>query len=301
VIPEAASAIISTILIIKEALVLKLRHGIVELYRKVSTSLPPDMEAALKDALEKEEQGSRAQKTLEEILNTIKRARKDNRPVCLDSGIPVFYVSVPKGLSHGDIHDVVVEATRIATQKIPLSPNAVDIVTNGNSGDNTGLGFPIVYLEESPDSTLTVELMLKGSWSENESQVYKLPDESLGAGRNLNGVRACVLDAVRLAQGRGCPPYTVGVGVGATVDQVANLSRQQLRRKLGDRNPDATLAALEDQLLDDLNSLGIGVHGLGGKTTALGVKIGVNHRHPDSYFVDVALSCWSNRRGKLIW
>lgn len=280
---------------------LKLRHGIVELYRKVSTSLPPDVEAALKDALEKEEKGSRAHKTLEDILGVIRRSRQENRPVCLDSGIPVFYISVPKGLGHGDIRDVVIEATRIATRKIPLSPNAVDAVTNANSGDNTGHGFPIIYLEESPDSTLTVELMLKGSWSENESQVYKLPDESLGASRDLDGVRACVLDAVRLAQGRGCPPYTVGVGVGATVDQVANLSRQQLRRKLGDRNPDDTLAALEGRLLEDLNSLGVGVHGLGGKTTALGVKIGVNHRHPDSCFVDVALSCWSNRRGKLIW
>lgn len=280
---------------------LKLRHGIVELYKKVAFSLPPDVEAALKAAYEKEEEGSKAHQTLAEVLRNISRSREEKRPLCLDSGVPVFYISVPCGLGHKNIRDIVIEATREATSKIPLSPNAVDIITNTNTGDNTGEGFPIIYMEESADSNLAVELMLKGSWSENEGQTYRLPDEALGAERNLDGIRACVMDAVRLAQGRGCPPYTIGVGAGSTIDQVVNLSRQQLRRKLADKNPVGQLAELEERLLNDVNDLGIGVFGLGGRTTALGVKVGANHRHPDSYFVDVALACWSNRRGKLIW
>jgi len=106
---------------------------------------------------------------------------------------------------------------------------------------------------------------------------------------------------VHKAQGRGCPPYILGVGAGASKDQVTRLAKDQLMRKLGDGNKIAELADLEERLLKEINQLGIGPQGLGGRTTAIGVKIGVNHRHPASYFVDVSLSCWATRRGRLIW
>jgi tartrate/fumarate subfamily iron-sulfur-dependent hydro-lyase alpha chain len=93
----------------------------------------------------------------------------------------------------------------------------------------------------------------------------------------------------------------VGVGIGTTRDQVTRLSKQQLRRKLRDANPDARLAELEAGLMREINASGIGISGGGGATTALGVKIGAHHRHNDSYFVDVTLMCWNTRRGKLIW
>jgi fumarate hydratase class I len=143
--------------------------------------------------------------------------------------------------------------------------------------------------------------MLKGSWSENEGRLYRLPDERLNAERDLEGITTCVIDAVKQAGGRGCPPYTVGVGVGGTIDQVTSLSQEQLRRKIDDKNLEDALDELERACLAEINDLGVGIMGLGGKSTALGVKIGVQHRHPDSYFVDVALACWSNRRGKLVW
>jgi fumarate hydratase class I len=280
---------------------LNLRQGIIELYRKVARSIPPDVEAALVSAREKEDEGSQAERALREVLETIKLAREGKRPVCLDTGIPVFYVKIPKGLSHGEIRNVIMEATREATVKVPLSPNAVDILTNRNTGDNTGVGFPVIHLEESEGSSLVVDLMLKGSWSENEGRLYRLPDERLNAERDLEGITTCVIDAVKQAGGRGCPPYTVGVGVGGTIDQVTSLSREQLRRKIDDKNPEDALDELEKACLAEINDLGVGIMGLGGKSTALGVKIGVQHRHPDSYFVDVALACWSNRRGKLVW
>jgi fumarate hydratase class I len=143
--------------------------------------------------------------------------------------------------------------------------------------------------------------MLKGAGSENAGQMYKLPLAEINAQRDLEGVRRCVLDAVQKAQGRGCPPYIIGVGIGATKDQVTRLAKEQLIRKLTDVNKAGELAELEQQLLGDINSLGIGPMGLGGKATALGVKIGVNHRHPASYFVDVSVGCWAMRRGRLIW
>jgi fumarate hydratase class I len=221
--------------------------------------------------------------------------------MCQDTGVPVFYVKVPVGLSHAELKSTILEATREATQKVPLRPNAVDVITEKNSGDNTGEGFPVIYFEETAAGTLTIDLMLKGAGSENAGQLYKLPLSEIGAQRDLEGVRRCVLDAVQKAQGKGCPPYIIGVGIGATKDQVTRLAKEQLMRKLTDSSKIAELAYLEQRLLGDINSLGVGPMGLGGRTTALGVKIGVNHRHPASYFVDVSIGCWAMRRGRLIW
>ncbi len=280
---------------------LKLRAGIVELYKKVATSLPPDVETALEALYALEAEGSSSKQALSIILESIRLSRETARPVCQDTGVPVFYVKVPRGLSQKELENTIKDATRIATEKVPLRANAVDIIAEQNTGDNTGIGFPIIYFEESENSTLIIDLMLKGSGCENLGQTYKLPVEELGAERDLEGVRKCVLDAVFKAQGRGCPPYTIGVAIGAQKDQVAKLAKQQLLRKISDKNKNEALAALEEKLLNDINQLGIGTLGFGGPSTAIGVKIGVNHRHPASYFVDISFSCWANRRGTLIW
>jgi fumarate hydratase class I len=280
---------------------LKLRDGISELYKKVATSLPPDVEEALKSSLSCEVEGSAAETTLRLVIENVLSARESARPICQDTGVPVFFVKVPMGLSQIELRNTILEATRIATDKIPLRPNAVDVITEKNSGDNTGTGFPIIHFEETPGHTLTVDLMLKGGGSENAGRLYKLPDEGLKAQRDLEGVRRCVIDTVVGAQGRGCPPYIIGVGIGACKDQVTRLAKDQLMRKLNDVNPIEELSALEKRLLREINGLGIGPQGLGGRTTALGIKIGVNHRHPASYFVDVSMGCWATRRGRLIW
>lgn len=280
---------------------LKLRDGIVELYRKVATSLPPDVEEALKTVLPGEAEGSIARSSIGIILENIKIARETARPVCQDTGVPVFFIKAPVGLSHIELKSTLVEATRIATEKVPLRPNAVDPVTEINSGDNTGTGFPVIYFEETAGSTLTIDLMLKGAGSENVGQIYKLPLAELNAQRDFDGVRKCVIDAVQKAQGKGCPPYIIGVGIGASKDQVTRLAKDQLMRKLNDTNKVPELASLETRILNDLNELGIGAMGFGGGATALAVKIGVNYRHPASYFVDVSTNCWATRRGRLIW
>ncbi len=280
---------------------LKLRDGIVELYKKVATSLPPDIEEALRAAFMREDEGSAAATSLSIMIENVRISRETLRPICQDTGVPVFFVKVPMGLSHVELRETIRDATRIATAKVPLRPNAVDVITERNSGDNTGLGFPLIYLEETGGTTLTIDLLMKGGGSENVGQLYKLPAEDLQAQRDLEGVRKCVLDAIQKAQGRGCPPYIIGVGIGAAKDQVTRLAKDQLMRRLTDSNKVDALARLEGMLLEDINGLGIGPQGLGGRTTALGVKIGVNHRHPASYFVDVSVSCWANRRGRLIW
>jgi fumarate hydratase class I len=280
---------------------LKLRDAIVELYRRAATSLPSDIEAALRSAHKKEKKGSTAEAAIFSILKNIEIARETGRPICQDTGIPIFFIKAPAGLSHISLKNTIKEATREATKKIPLRANAVDILSDRNSGDNTGIGFPVVYIEEVRGGGLVMDLMLKGSGSENIGRIYRLPLEELRAERDLEGVRKCVLDTLYKAQGKGCPPYIVGVGIGATEDQVTRLSKEQLLRRLKDINRYEALSKIEKRLLADVNRLGIGTLGLGGKTTALGVKIGVNHRHPASYFVDVALSCWADRRARLTW
>jgi len=279
---------------------LKLRDGIVELYKKVATSIPPDVEEAIKTAFSSEKNPG-AKEALSRIAETIRKSRQMPRPACLDTGIPTFKVKVPRGLSHTQIINTIREATSVATKKVPLGLNAVDILTGENSGDNTGIGFPVIYVEEAAGDTLTIDLMLRSGECETYGRSYALPTETLDAERNLDGVRKCVLDCVRSAQGRGCPPYTIGVGIGATRDQVTVLSTHQLFRKISDESEYQAVRELEQQLLKEVNELGIGPFGNGGNTTAIGVKIGINHRHPESYLVDVALACWSNRRGRLIW
>jgi len=141
--------------------------------------------------------------------------------------------------------------------------------------------------------------MLKGGGSENVGITYSLPNKDLDAGRNLEGVRKCVLDAVFKAQGKACPPYVIGAAIGGSKDVVACLSKKQLLRKLNDVNEDSELDRFEKELKEDLNKLGIGPLGLGGKTTCLAVKIAESSRHPASYFADISFCCWACRRGQL--
>lgn len=280
---------------------LKLRDGIVELMRKVATSLPPDVKDALTEAHSLEAEGSACKDALSVILESEQISRSSSRALCQDTGVPVFYVKIPTGLSHSSMRETITEATRLATEKVPLRPNSVDVLTDKNTGDNTGTGVPVINIEEALDSNLVIDLMLKGSGCENQGQLYKLPVEAIGAERDLEGVRRCVLDAAWRAQGKGCPPYTLGVGIAGTKDQASVLAKQQLLRRLTDESPHESIAELEGQLLKELNTLGIGPLGFGGATTALGVKIGVNNRHPASFFVDISVCCWANRRGRLIW
>ncbi len=279
---------------------LKLKHGIVELYKKVATSIPPDVEEALKAALDKEADGE-GKRILEGVISEISRARKEKGPVCIDTGVPTFVIKAPSSIDRKKMKEIILEATREATKSIPLRPNAVDIITGENSTDNTGRNFPVIYIEESENNLLVVDLLFKGYECEELSRTYRLPDTTIGAERDLDGVRKVVIDAVRKAEGRGCPPYSIGVGIGASRDQVVVLSTKQLFRRCYEKHPDPAISRLEEETLSELNSLGIGPMGKGGRTTAINVSIEYAHRHRDTYLVDVSISCWANRRGKLIW
>jgi fumarate hydratase class I len=186
----------------------------------------------------------------------------------------------------------VVRATKVGY----LRQNSVDAITGVNSGTNLGPGSPSFHFHEMDEPGLRVRLMLKGGGSENVGTQYKLPDSGLKAGRDLEGVRRAVLDAVVQAQGKGCAPGVLGVCVGGDRVSAFGESKRQLLRPLPDRNPIPELDTLEQRLLREGNELGIGPMGFGGATTLLGVKIGVLDRLPACYFVTVSYMCWADRK-----
>jgi len=276
-----------------------LTNEFVELVRKAATDLPADMQKALTRAKGEEEPGSAAEGALNTILENVEMARRHNTPICQDTGTPIFEVHYPLGISTRALAEQIRRAAAIATERSYLRPNAVDSVTGKNSGDNTGVDFPTIHFHEWEQEHIHVELVLKGGGCENVSTQYKLPDARLKAGRDLDGVRRVVLDAVHQAQGKGCAPGVLGVAVGGDRGASYVKSKQQLLRPLDDPNPDPQLAQLEEQLYEESNTLGIGPMGFGGKTTVLGVKVGALHRLPASYFVSIAYMCWANRRASM--
>ncbi len=278
-----------------------LTEKILELIRRTSTSLPKDVEDRLKAAVEKEEPGSAARGALETIMKNIELSRAKSTPICQDTGTPIFYVHYPEGWSTRKLTAQIRSAMEQATKKSYMRPNAVDAIYDKNSGNNLGGDdFPYIHFDEvDADQPLVIELMLKGGGCENVGRQYSLPDNTLGAGRDLAGVRKVVLDAVQKAQGQGCAPGILGVAIGGDRGSSYAKSKEVLFDEIGTRNDDPELAKLEERLTGEANTLGIGPMGFGGKTTVIDTKITGLHRLPASYFVSVSYMCWAYRRRKM--
>ncbi len=274
----------------------RLEGSLLDLIRRASTSLPPDVVAAMRRGIEAEGQGTSAASSLELMLENARQAREGGTPICQDTGELMFFVEYGPDFRQKDIEEAAKAATARATEMYYLRPNAVDPVTGVNSGNNLGAGSPCFHFDQRDEEGLRVRLLLKGGGSENVGTQYKLPDSKLKAGRDLEGVRKCIIDTVYNAQGKGCAPGVIGVGLGGDRGSSFGCSKEQFLRDLGDTNPDAVLSELESKLMQELNTLGIGPSGFGGKTTVLGVKIGKLHRLPACYFVSVSYACWAYRK-----
>jgi fumarate hydratase, class I len=279
-----------------------LTEAILELIRRTSTDLPQDVETRLKQAVEHEEPGSAARGALETIIRNVALSRAQATPICQDTGTPIFYVYFPEGWSLRKLRAQIEMAVEQATQLSFLRPNSVDSLTGKNSGNNLGGDyFPTIHFEEVEGETLTIELMLKGGGCENVGAQYSLPNDALGAGRDLAGVRKVVLDAVQKAQGQGCAPGILGVAIGGDRGSSYYASKEVLFRSMDEPNTEPLLAQMEQRLTDESNQLGIGPMGFGGQTTVLGTKITSLNRLPASYFVTVSYMCWAYRRRKMIY
>lgn len=262
------------------------------LVRDTSSSLPDDVERAVRRAVRREGSGSSAAVVLRTILDNVALARKEHTPLCQDTGTLTFFIG--ENLRRKVRPEHVRKAVALATKNGWLRKNTIDAVTGRSYDDNCAEVAPVVHYVAGHEGKVT--LLMKGGGSENMSRQYSLPDSSLGAGRDLEGVRKCVLDAVHKAQGFGCAPGVLGVCIGGDRATGYETAKMQLLRSLDDKAGDAALRRLEDRILKEANSLGIGPMGLGGRTTLLGVKIAARSRVPASFFVTVAYMCWALRR-----
>ena len=269
---------------------------LVGLIRDTSSRLPDDVLAALKKVRRKELKGSSAAVVLQTILDNCQLAAKKQVPLCQDTGTLAFYVE--EKLRHKITSARIKEAVAIATDRGYLRKNCIDAVTGKSYDDNVCEGAPVIHYVSEP---VGVTLLLKGGGSENMSRQYSLPSAELKAGRDLEGVRKCVLDAVRKIQGYGCAPGILGVCIGGDRASAYAAAKAALLRPIGERNREnKDLAKLEARLLKEANVLGIGPMGLGGKTTLLDVKLTQLPRVPASFFVTIAYMCWACRRQTLV-
>ena len=274
---------------------MSLTDRIVGLIREASSSRPGDVLRALRAARRRERSGSSAAVVLDTILGNCALAEKGGVPLCQDTGTLVFFVN--EALRRRVTRTVLEKAVAAATERGYLRRNTIDPVSGRSFDDNCAEGAPAVRYCARPGVTL----IMKGGGSENMSRQYSLPDSSLGAGRDLEGVRRCLLDAVVKAQGYGCAPGILGVCIGGDRATGYEVAKEQLLRPLDASGAagDPKLRALERRIMREANSLGIGPMGLGGKTTLLGVRIAARPRVPASFFVTVAYMCWACRRRTL--
>ncbi len=252
-----------------------------EAIRRAELELPDDYLAALKNARSRESKDV-AQSEYENIFENISNAKRLSVPICQDTGMHIFYVTVPEGFPMtGAIHEGIRDGVIRATKEVPLRPNAVDPLTRKNSGDNVGVGAPAVHI--SIGEKFTVTAMPKGGGSENMSRMYMLlPSQT-------DQIKKYVTETVLQAGGRPCPPVVLGVGIGGTFDSAPALAKEALLMPLD------IMDEFEQDICDSVNRLGIGPMGLGGDTTCIAVKVKKAHCHTASLPLAVNIQCWVNR------
>jgi fumarate hydratase class I len=274
----------------------QLLETFIQVIAKTSSELPKDVVQAISDSHKNEAQGTRADYAMGIIKDNIDLAKIKTAPLCQDTGSILFYVNYPMKMDCDELEALIKKAVVESTKKGYLRQNSVDSLTGKNAGTNLGPGSPTIHFHPWKKSHIDMRLMLKGGGCENVGAQYSLPDSSIGAGRDIKGAKKCILDAVVKAQGRGCGPGVLGVTIGGDRATGYLHTKDQFLRKITDKNSNPVLRALEEECLLEANTLGIGPMGFGGKTTLLGVKVGVLNRLPASFFVSVSYMCWAYRR-----
>jgi fumarate hydratase, class I len=271
------------------------------LVENTSTILPFDIQEALITAKNEETRDTMGALSMNVILENIFLAKEKKVPICQDTGFPTFFVVLPKNISRDAFVKNLHAAICSATKKGILRPNAVDSITGKNSLCNIGEDFPKIFWEQTETDVIEVSLLLKGGGSENVSDQLSLPTQTeFGyAKRDGDGVKKAVLQIVKNAKGKGCPPGILGIHIGSDRANGYAQAKKNLLIPLFETNENPILAKLEAEIISETNALGIGAIGLGGKTTLLGVKISASHRIPASFFVSVSYGCWALRRGNI--
>jgi fumarate hydratase subunit alpha len=266
----------------------EISETICELYKKAVISLPNDVKKLLKDSF-KVENDDLPLLNIGSILKNIEIAEEKGIPMCQDTGLPVIFVKLGK-VEVENLYDGIRKGIEIATKEIPLRPNVVDPITRENSGNNTGNQIPYIDVELTDNDHVEFTVLPKGFGSENNNALkMALP------GVGVEGIKDFVLQTIKHAKGKPCPPMIVGVGVGGNSDLAMKLSKKVLLNNLNERNSDKTLDNLEKKILNEANKTNIGPMGLGGKTTVLAVKILKADTHTAGLPIGVTIQCWAHR------
>ena len=266
-----------------------IRDAVALLCVRANRELPDDVRAALEAAYAAEPWPA-AKRSLKLLLDNMALAREKELPVCQDTGLACVFLELGQEVHiDGDLDAAVQAGIREGYARGYLRCSVVgDPLRRVNTGDNTP-GVLTVHLVSGDGCRITV--LPKGFGSENMSRLAMLtPAEG------VEGVRRFVLDTVRAAGPNPCPPIVVGIGIGGTFDRVAALAKRALLRPLDRPNPDPWYAGLERELLDEINALGVGPQGFGGKTTALGLAIETAPTHVAGLPVAVNINCHVTRR-----
>ncbi len=262
---------------------------ICRLYQEAATKLPLDVKKALKDAHELEEDET-ALLNLEAILENINIAEEKNLPICQDTGLPIIFVKLGN-VQVENLKEGIINGVKKATETVPLRPNVVDPLTRKNSGNNIGRFIPQIDIELVDTDQLEITIFPKGFGSENNNALkMALP------GEGEEGIKQFVLETVLAAGGKPCPPTVVGVGIGGSSDMALKLAKKALLREVGEHHPEERMANMEKEMLEMVNATGIGPMGLGGRTTALDVKIEYADTHTAGLPIGVCIQCWAARR-----
>jgi len=267
---------------------------VAELCQKANYELGEDVLRAFNEALD-QEISLTGKDVLQQLLENARIAREEQVPMCQDTGFAVVFLEIGQEvmITGGDLYEAVNEGVRRGYRDGYLRKSIVDHpLRRKNTGDNTPA---VIHTRIVPGDKLRIVVAPKGGGSENMSGLRMLkPAEG------VEGVKNFVIEQVRAAGPNPCPPVVVGVGIGGTFEKAALLAKEALLRPLGQSHPDAEVAALEKELLEAINNLGIGPQGLGGRITALAVHVEVYPCHIASLPVAVNINCHASRHKEAV-
>ena len=265
-----------------------------ELYIRALKQLPPDVKQGF-DALAARETDAGAKRMLGTMIRNIAVAEDTDNLLCQDTGIPIYNVWIGRGVEVDGVglKEAIRRGCERATREHPLRSSVVHPISRVNQHSSCGRGVPVIHVDFSERDALEIEMVPKGSGSENNSWLrMAIPAEGIDA------IKTFVVDCVLEAGGKTCPPTIVGVGVGGTADLCLHLAKVAATRPLGTRCADPEGAKLEEELSAAVNLLGVGPQGLGGDSTAFAVHVETAATHITMNPVAVNMQCHSARRAR---
>ena len=264
-----------------------------QLYIRALKVLPPDIKGGFA-RLTETETAPRAQGILATMVRNIQVAEDNENLLCQDTGVPIYNVAIGRGVEVDghDLKQAIRKGCERATREHPLRSSVVHPLTRRNEHTSCGAEVPVIHIDFTPEpNKLTIQMIPKGSGSENNSFLkMAIPAEGIAA------IKEFVIDCVINAGGKTCPPTIVGVGLGGTSDLCVALAKRAATRPLGSHCADPEGAALEKELSDAVNRLGVGPQGLGGDSTAFAVHIELAATHITMNPIAVNMQCHSARR-----